>query len=70
MKILDMPIEWQQRSANTFSMPMPIKKTDQSQWFGKCNRAAGAAAVVAGATPLTVSRVPRRDGGHREFDEN
>jgi hypothetical protein len=31
MKIVEMPIEWQQRSANTFSVPMPVRETAYSQ---------------------------------------
>ena len=30
IKIVEMPIEWQQRSANTFSVPMPVRETAYS----------------------------------------
>jgi len=49
MNILDMPIEWQQRSANTFSMPMPIRKTRYSLWLKKRNLPRAAATVLAHA---------------------
>jgi hypothetical protein len=49
MNILEMPIEWQQRSANTFSMPMPVRKTPYSQWLRERNLPPDAAALVATA---------------------
>jgi hypothetical protein len=52
MNILDMPIEWQQRSANTFSMPMPIRKTRYSLWLKKRNLPAAAATVLARAASV------------------
>ena len=52
MNILDMPIEWQQRSANTFSMPMPIRKTRYSLWLKNRNLSTAAAAVLARAASV------------------
>ncbi|MFY9939135.1 MAG: toll/interleukin-1 receptor domain-containing protein [Silvibacterium sp.] len=47
----DMPIKWQQRSANTFAKPAPIKKTPYSRWLRKRSLSVGAAAILVRATP-------------------
>lgn len=49
MNVFDMPLEWQQRSANTFAMPMPIKRIDYSQWLTERGLPIEAAEVVANA---------------------
>jgi hypothetical protein len=69
MNILDMPIEWQQRSANTFSMPMPVKKIPYFQWLNDRDLPASAASLVAGSTSLEsiADSVPAASGAMGTF---
>jgi hypothetical protein len=49
MNVFDMPLEWQQRSANTFAMPMPIRRTTYFQWLSERDLPIEAAEVAANA---------------------